>query len=189
VGNLANLFDYSRRAIVLVWETHRGLTIALGGLTVFAGLLPAAIAYVGQLIVDTVVSLIAQNQAGGAVAYSDALWLVGFEGLMVAALAAAQRGIGFCQSLLRVLLSQRFHEMILEKAQTLSLAQFEDSEFYDKLNRARQEASTKPLSLVNRTFSLLQNGIVLASYAGLLFQFSIFAVAILVVAGLPSFFA
>jgi ATP-binding cassette subfamily B protein len=156
---------------------------------VFAGLLPAAIAFIGQLIVDTVVALIAQNQAGETVQYSQALWLVGLEGLLVALLAAAQRGIGFCQSLLRVLLSQRVHEMILEKAQTLSLAQFEDSEFYDKLNRARQEASTKPLSLVNRTFSLLQNGIVLVSYAGLLFQFSIFAVAILVLAGLPSFFA
>jgi ATP-binding cassette subfamily B protein len=165
------------------------LTIALGALTVFAGLLPAAIAYIGQLIVDTVVALIAQNQAGANIEYSRALWLVGFEGLLVAFLAAAQRGIGFCQSLLRVLLSQRVHEMILEKAQTLSLAQFEDSEFYDKLNRARQEASTKPLSLVNRTFSLIQNGIVLVSYAGLLIQFSIFAVAILVLAGLPSFFA
>lgn len=165
------------------------MTIALGALTVFAGLLPAAIAYIGQLIVDTVVALIAQNQAGANIEYSRALWLVGFEGLLVAFLAAAQRGIGFCQSLLRVLLSQRVHEMILEKAQTLSLAQFEDSEFYDKLNRARQEASTKPLSLVNRTFSLIQNGIVLVSYAGLLIQFSIFAVAILVLAGLPSFFA
>jgi ATP-binding cassette, subfamily B, bacterial len=174
---------------VLVWTTHRGLTVALAGLTIFAGLLPAAIAYVGQLIVDTVVALIGQNQAGGAVEYSRALWLVGLEGLLVALLAAAQRGIGFCQALLRVLLSQRVHEMILEKALRLSLAQFEDSEFYDKLNRARQEASTKPLSLVNRTFSLIQNGIVLIGYAGLLIQFSVLAVVILVLAGLPSFFA
>ena len=175
--------------MALVWSTHRGLTIALGALTVFAGLLPAAIAFIGQLIVDTVVELIAQTQAGGIVEYRRALWLVAIEGLLVASLAAAQRGIGFCQSLLRVLLSQRVHEMILEKALTLSLGQFEDSEFYDKLNRARQEASTKPLSLVNRTFSLLQNGIVLISYAGLLIQFSIIAVVILILAGLPSFFA
>lgn len=174
---------------MLVWTTHRGLTVALAALTVFAGLLPAAIAYVGQLIVDTVVALIGQNQTGGAVEYSRALWLVGLEGLLVALLAAAQRGIGFCQALLRVLLSQRVHEMILEKALRLSLAQFEDSEFYDKLNRARQEASTKPLSLVNRTFSLIQNGIVLIGYGGLLIQFSVLAVVILVLAGLPSFFA
>ncbi|HMB73262.1 MAG TPA: ABC transporter ATP-binding protein, partial [Gammaproteobacteria bacterium] len=182
------MLDYSRRAITLVWATHRGLTIGLGALTVFAGLLPAGIAYVGQLIVDTVVALIAENQAGNDIAYGPALWLVGLEGVLVASLAASQRGIGFCQSLLRVLLSARVHEMILDKAQTLSLSQFEDSEFYDKLNRARQEASTRPLSLVNRTFSLIQNGIVLIGYAGLLIQFSLFAVVILVLAGLPSFF-
>ncbi|HEY5666811.1 MAG TPA: ABC transporter ATP-binding protein, partial [Gammaproteobacteria bacterium] len=186
---MVHLFDYSRRAIVLVWTTHRGLTIGLGGLTVLAGALPAGIAYVGQLIVDTVVALIAQNQAGSEVDYAPALWLVAIEGVLVALLAAAQRGIGFCQSLLRVLLSQRVHEMILDKAMTLSLAQFEDSEFYDKLNRARQEASTRPLSLVNRTFAFIQNGIVLIGYAGLLIQFSVFAVVILVLAGLPSFFA
>ena len=189
VGSLVNLLDYSRRAIALVWSTHRGLTIAIGLLTVFAGLLPAAIAYIGQLIVDTVVALIAQNQAGTPVEYSRALWLVGLEGILVASMAAVQRGIGFCQSLLRVLLSQRVHVMILEKALTLSLAQFEDSEFYDKLNRARQEASTRPLSLVNQTFSLMQNSIVLISYAALLIQFSVWAVLILVIAGLPSFFA
>ena len=39
--------------------------------------------------------------------------------------------------------------MILEKALTLQLAHFEDSEFYDKLTQARREASSRPLSLVN----------------------------------------
>ncbi|MDX1562259.1 MAG: ABC transporter ATP-binding protein [Gammaproteobacteria bacterium] len=186
---MTQLFAYSRRAIALVWATHRGLTVGLGLLTVIAGLLPAGIAYVGQLIVDTVVALIAQNQAGLDIDYAPALWLVGLEGVLVAAMAAAQRGIGFCQSLLRVLLSQRVHIMILDKALTLSLAQFEVSEFYDKLNRARQEASSRPLSLVNRTFSLIQNAISLVSYAALLIQFSIWAVVILIVAGLPLFFA
>jgi ATP-binding cassette subfamily B protein len=107
----------------------------------------------------------------------------------VAAIAAAERGTSFCQSLLRVLLSQRVHVLILDKALTLTLAQFEDSEFYDKLNRARQEASVRPLSLVNRTFALAQNAVAIVSYAGLLLQFSPWAVAILVLAGLPVFFA
>src|SRR4029077_18358867 len=51
------------------------------------------------------------------------------------------------------------------------------------------EASIRPLSLVNRTFALAQNGIAIMSYAGLLFHFSPWAVAILAVAGLPSFIA
>jgi energy-coupling factor transporter ATP-binding protein EcfA2 len=79
--------------------------------------------------------------------------------------------------------------MILEKALTLQLAHFEDSEFYDKLTQARREASSRPLSLVNRTFGLVQNAVSLSSYAVLLFAFSPWAVLILIGAGLPSFFA
>jgi len=180
---------YSRRAIALVWSTHRALTVALGVLTLAAGVMPAGVAYLGKLIVDAVVAALAANQAGGSADYAPVLWLVALEGLLVAALAGVQRGISFCQALLRVLLSQRVHFLILDKALTLTLAQFEDSELYDKLNRARQEASIRPLSLVNRTFALAQNGISLGSYAGLLFAFSPWAVAILVAAGLPAFIA
>jgi ATP-binding cassette subfamily B protein len=187
--SLKGLWSYSRRAIELVWTTHKGLTLGLGGLTVCAGLLPAAIAYVGKLIVDAVVAAIAIYQVDATIDYAGLLGLVALEGALVALVTAAQRGIDFCQSLLRVALSQRVHVLILEKALKLHLAQFEDSEFYDKLNRARQEASVRPLSLVNRTFALVQNGISLLSYAGLLIQFSPWAVVILVGAGLPLFFA
>ena len=45
------------------------------------------------------------------------------------------------------------------------------------------------MSLVTRTFGLVQNGISLTSYAVILFAFSPWAVAILIGAGLPSFFA
>ena len=88
-----------------------------------------------------------------------ALELVLLEGVLVAAISAVQRGIQLCQSLLRAQLGQRVNVMILEKALTLELQHFEDSEFYDKLTRARREASTRPLSLVMRTFFLVQNGI------------------------------
>jgi len=117
------------------------------------------------------------------------LILVGLEAIVVIAVAATQRGISASQSLLRALLGQRVNVMILEKAMTLELSHFEDSEFYDKLTQARREASSRPLSLVNRTFGLVQNVISLTSYAILLFTFSPWAVVILVAAGLPSFFA
>ncbi len=172
-----------------MWSTHQGLTIALAVFTVIAGLLPAGVAYVGKLIIDAVVAAIAVAQAGGDPAYRPVLVFVIVEGILVAAIAAIQRGIGFCQTLLRVLLSQRVNGLILEKALTLELAQFEDSEFYDKLNRARQEASSRPLSLVNRTFGLAQHSISLVSYAALLLQFSPWAVCILILAGIPAFVA
>ena len=179
------VFGYSRRALELVWTTSRFLTVTLAVLTLVAGVLPAAIAYIGQLIVDGVVeaSRAVDPDTGGV------LRLVLLEALVVTAVAAAQRGLSASQSLLRAQLGQRVNVMILEKALTLQLAHFEDSEFYDKLTQARREASSRPLSLVNRTFGLDQNAISLTSYAVLLVAFSPWAVVILIGAGLPSFFA
>ena len=179
------VFSYSRRALELVWTTSRLLTIVLALLTLIGGILPAGIAYIGQLIVDAVV---AATQASTPDA-RGVLMFVGLEAMLVVAVAATQRGISASQSLLRALLGQRVNVMILEKALTLELTHFEDSEFYDKLTQARREASSRPLSLVNRTFGLVQNAISLTSYSVLLFGFSPWAVAILIAAGLPSFFA
>jgi ATP-binding cassette subfamily B protein len=178
------VFRYSRRALELVWSTDRGLTLALALLTLLAGVLPASVAYVGSLIVDAVLGAI--RTAGSA---AHVLRLVALEGVLIATIAAAQRGLSLCQSLLRAQLGQRVNVMILEKALTLELQHFEDSEFYDKLTRARREASTRPLSLVTRTFGLVQNAVSLASYGVLLAHFSPWAVAVLLLAGLPAFVA
>ena len=180
------VFRYSRRAVELVWSTNRGLTMALAALTLVAGILPASVAYVGSLIVDAVVAAMRSLQAHSP---AHVVELVALEGALITSIAAAQRGLSLCQSLLRAQLGQRVNVMILEKALTLDLGHFEDSEFYDKLTRARREASTRPLSLVTRTFGLVQNGISLASYAALLSHFSPWAVIVLMLAGLPAFIA
>ncbi|WP_111415120.1 ABC transporter ATP-binding protein [Billgrantia lactosivorans] len=185
------VFRYSRRALTLVWQTSRALTLGLAVCTLVAGVLPAVAAWIGQLIVDAVVEAMAHHRDTGATLTFDTTWpvmrYVLAEAGVIAAIALAQRGLAAQQSLLRALLGQKVNVMILEKAGTLSLAQFEDSEFYDKLTRARREASTRPLGLVNKTFSLLQNGISLASFGVLLVQFSPWAILILVVGALPVF--
>ncbi|HEX9207417.1 MAG TPA: ABC transporter ATP-binding protein [Steroidobacteraceae bacterium] len=186
---LGEVFQYTRHALDLVWSTSHRLTFALALLTLVAGVLPAGIAYVGAQIVDAVVAAISARGATGAQDLSHVLGYVALEGLLVAALAAAQRGLSTCQSLLRAQLGQRVNEMILEKALTLDLRHFEDSEFYDKLTRARREASSRPLSLVMSSFGLVQNAVALLSFGTLLAQFSPWAVAVLLLAGLPSFIA
>ncbi|MCB9726926.1 MAG: ABC transporter ATP-binding protein [Deltaproteobacteria bacterium] len=179
-----SVFAYTTRALALVWSTSRRLTVALASLTVVAGLLPAAIAWVGKLIVDGVV---AASRSGTDADLHAALAAIALEAGLVVVLAAAQRGLSVCQSLLRALLGHRVNVIILEKALTLSLEQFEDSEFYDRLTRARREASSRPLSLVNRTFALAQNGLSLISYGGLLLGFSGWIVLALALAALPAF--
>jgi ATP-binding cassette, subfamily B, bacterial len=181
-----SVFRYSGRALNLVWTTSRSLTIMIALLTLAAGLLPGAIAYIGKLIVDNVVSA---SQSGTSANRLMVLGNVGLEAIAVMLLAGSQRGLIVSQSLLRVLLGQRVNVLILEKALTLDLIHFEDSEFYDKLNQARNEASMRPLSLVTRTFGLIQNALSLIAYGVLLLKFSIWAVAILFIAALPPFVA
>jgi ATP-binding cassette subfamily B protein len=183
------VFAYSRRALQLVWTTDKSLSIALGLLTLVAGVLPAGIAYVGAQIVDAVIHAAQLHRQSGQTAFAEVLRYVALEAALVAAVSMTQRGISLAQSLLRAQLGQRVNVMILEKALTLDLTHFEDSEFYDKLTRARREASSRPLSLVMRTFGLMQNAVSLISFGGLLIRFSPWAVVLLVLAGLPAFLA
>jgi ATP-binding cassette, subfamily B, bacterial len=185
VRNFLGVFRYSRHAVRLVWDTSRALLFAAGALTLAAGLLPAAIAWVGAQIVDAVV---AASRSPAHEVHAVLRWVL-CEGVLVAALAGVQRGLSLCQALLRAQLGQRVNVMILEKALTLELRHFEDSEFYDRLTRARREASSRPLSLVMRTFGLLQNLVSLCGYAALLLRFSPWTVLLLLLAGVPSFIA
>lgn len=178
------VFGYSRAALSLTWQTSPRLTTTFVLLTLCAGVLPGAIAYVSKLLVDTV---LLATQTGQAADRHHALSIVALEALLVAAMAALQKGLSACESLLRALLSQRVNQIILEKALQLSLRHFEDSKTYDQLTQARQRASSRPLSLVQRTFGLAQNGISLLTFGGLLVGFSPWAVLLLVLAGLPLF--
>jgi ATP-binding cassette subfamily B protein len=180
-GSVRDVFVFTRRAFGLVWTTSKWLAYAFCFFTLVAGLLPATLAYVSKLLVDGVVAAQAVHEPARAVNY------VILEAAAVIALALVQRAIGVTQSLLRAQLGQRVNEMVLEKALTLSLVHFEDSEFYDKLSQARRQASQRPLSLVNRTFDLLQQCLILSTYGVLLWQFSPYAVGLLFVAGLPTF--
>ena len=184
------IFRYGTKALELVWSTSQILTIAIALFTIINGLLPAAIAYIGKLIVDSVVLASQNNLANGLT--NDrylALKYVGIEAIALIVLAASQKGLTVSQSLLRVLLGQRVNVLILEKALTLDLAHFEDSEFYDKMSQARSQASSRPLSLISRMFGLGQSALTLLTFSGLLLNFSVWAVVVLVLAAIPSFIA
>jgi len=184
------VFKYSKRALELVWTTSRPLTFFLAFVTVVAGVLPSGVAWVGARIVDSVLLATRTHAAnGGHVDILPVLGWVAAEALILVAITAAHRGITMCTSLLKAQLSHRVNVLILEKALTLELTHFEDSEFYDKLTRARREASSRPLSLVTRTSGLLQNAIAIISFSVLLAGFSPWAVVVLIFGGLPAFFA
>jgi len=178
-----SFFPSTARAMRLVWETDRRLFVALASFTVVAGLLPAAMAVVGQRIVDAVLFSM-ETGSGKSVALG---WVV-LEGALVALLAGIRRADDVTRSLLRAMLGHRVNVLILDKARQLDLAQFEDAQTYDRMTQARRGASSRPLSLIRRTFGIVRNGLSIVSYAALLLSFSPVSVGILALTALPAFF-
>ncbi len=173
----------SFEGVRLVFRTSRPLTFLLVASTLIAGLAPAGAAYVARIVVDQVITAAQGDEA----AKTSALIAIGIEAILVGAVLAASRTLLFCQSLLKVKLAHSVTHLILEKAISLRLSDFENPDLNDRMEEARREATARPLSLVIRTFTLARYAIALAGYFGLLAQLSPWAVLVLVVAGIPSF--
>ena len=189
IKKFLSVFQYSGVALKIVWSTSAKLTIAMALTTLVSGFLPALIASVGGLFVDVVSNAFQDDGSNAEQLRSDALYYVFLEAGLVVLMTGAQRISTICQSILQVLLGNKINVMILEKALTLELAHFEDAEYYDKLVRARREASSRPLSLVIKTFDLFRDVIALTTIGIWLFQFSPYAVLLLGLAGVPAFLA
>lgn len=189
IKKFLSVFQYSGVALKIVWSTSAKLTIVMALTTLVSGFLPALIASVGGLFVDVVSNAFQDDGSNAEQLRSDALYYVFLEAGLVVLMTGAQRISTVCQSILRVLLGNKINVMILEKALTLELAHFEDAEYYDKLVRARREASSRPLSLVIKTFDLFRDIIALTTIGIWLFQFSPYAVLLLGLAGVPAFLA
>ncbi len=175
---------HSRQTLGLVFETHRGLTIAMAALAVVSGLLPAAIAWAGRMLVDAVERAAVDPSARETVA-----WLVLAElGLVLAANACA-RGQRTATSLLGALVAERVNERILEKALGLDLADYENPKLYDELTKARREASYRPLGHVEHLIGLFSNALTMLSLGAVLATLSFWALLALALASVPAFFA
>ena len=164
------------RTIGLVARASRRGTAALALLTLGVSVLPLAMAWVGKLIVDAVV-LGSRDLA---------LRWVAVELGLVASQALAQRTLGLIRELLGERLSRDVNVAILEKAVTLEIANFEDGRFYDRLTRARQGASHRPLSVVTEGFQLGQNLLTLLGYLALIVSWSPWAALALLAAAVPA---
>jgi ATP-binding cassette subfamily B protein len=175
-------------AFRLVWDAHHAATIVMALLTVSAALIPAAQAWVGKLIIDSVVASI-----NGQVPAQAGLMAVLPYLLIEFAFILAQSGIAQARSLTEHILHARLNytlnTRLIRKALSLDLTHFENAEFYDKLQNARREADWRALQIMNNGFYIVQNIITLISFAAILLTFNIWLTLILFGATIPAFIA
>ncbi len=144
--------------------------------------LPVATLWVGKLIIDIVVA--SRNSA--AVSH-DRLWrLVALEIGLVLVGEVISRGSALVESLLGDLFSNYTSVRLMQHAAALDLYQFEDPAFYDQLERARRQTTSR-IGLIAQLLSMGQDTLTLVSLATALLIYSPWLLILLAVAVLPGF--
>ncbi|MCK6552157.1 ABC transporter ATP-binding protein/permease [Myxococcota bacterium] len=168
----------------VLWRASPGGTLLLAALTTLGALVPAAIAWVGKLIVDGVVLAAKTGRAEDREAVLA--WVV-LELVLMTVSTIVTRTRSYLREVVGAELSRSLYVSILEKALALELRHFEDSEVHDKMQNARREAGSRPLELVLDAFAVIQDLITLVAYGALLAALSWWTMLVLVLASVPSF--
>lgn len=167
----------------LVWNTSPWMTTVNALLRIIKSATPLAILYVGKLIIDRVI-LLSHNEAGLSSHY---LWmLVAIEFGLAILSDSLSRAITLVDSLLGDRFSNYTSVRIMNHAATLDLDQFENSAFYDKLERARQQTVGRTI-LLSQVLSQVQDMITMAFLAAGLLAFNPWLIMLLLVAIIPAF--
>lgn len=167
--------------IAIVWQSGPGVVCGVLSCRIMAALVPLAMLTVSKKILDGV-----QSHYTGQPLPAHFWQLVGGECALAAFGAIVGRAIGYFDSLLADRYTRHVSLRVMEHASRLDLASYEDPLFYDKLERARVQATDR-ISMIQSIGSVGQQ-IVAASTLSLgIFWFSPWLLALLVVAVVPAF--
>jgi ATP-binding cassette subfamily B protein len=165
----------------LIWRTHRGYATAMMVLRVVRSFVPVATFWVGKLIIDSVIAA-----RGGHGTLTQVWRYLALEIGVVLIGELLARASSLVESLLGDLFSNAMSVRLMEHAAKLDLAQFEDPEFYDHLERARRQTVGR-IALLTLLLSMSQDALTLLTLAGALIAYSPWLLLLLAIAVIPSF--
>jgi ATP-binding cassette subfamily B protein len=175
------------RVFKLVFDIQPVFTIFLAVFTLAQGILPALTAFVTASLFQAVINAIGQHGAHGTT--QVVIWLVvaQFAIQVVSSLLSTLANI--VQQLLQEKTTYAVQLQVMEKANTLDLRFFEDSEFYDSLQQAQREASTRPISMISQTFGMGRTLVTLFSMLFILVHLAWWIAILALLAPIPAFYA
>ena len=172
---------YLPRFFGLVWQSSPGMMVANIALRIMRSAIPLAMLYVAKLIIDGIVHL------KDADASHNHLWnLVAVEFGLAILSDVLSRTVSLLDSLIGDLFVNSTSVKIMQHAARLDLEQFEDSQFYDKLERARQQTIGRTV-LLSQVLSQVQDTITMAFLAVGLLAFNPWLILLLLIAVVPAF--
>ena len=144
--------------------------------------LPLALFWVSKLIIDTIYRILTAHQAVGARLW----WLVGCEFAIALSIAVLGRLIDYLDTLLAGKYMNHISVRVMEHAASLDLLAYEDPAFYDRLERARVQATDR-LYMIQAIGRLIQQVITTITLSISIMLFSPWLLLLLMVGVIPAF--
>ena len=165
-----------------VWESGRSVVILGLVARVIASLLPPALFWVSKLIIDTIFQIVTTHQP-----ISTRLWwLVGVEFAIAVSMGLVGRLIDYLDALLSGKYTNHVSVRVMEHAASLDLLAYEDPVFYDRLERARVQATDR-LFMIQAIGRLIQQVITTITLSISIMVFSPWLLLLLIVGVIPAF--
>ncbi|MEO1050403.1 MAG: ABC transporter ATP-binding protein [Bacteroidota bacterium] len=178
-GALKNLPPFFK----LIWDTNPRIATVNVIFRIIKSVIPVVMLYIGKLIIDEVVYLTSAEGDGD---LTEIFTFIGIEFALAIFSDLLNRSIALLDSLLGDLFANKTSVKLMQHASDLDLDQFEDADFYDKLERARRQTVART-ALMSQVLGQLQNLITIISLGIGLVVFNPWLILILVITVIPAF--
>ena len=177
---------YYLRTLRLIWGAARGLTVAWAALLLAQGLLPVASVYLTKRLVDGLVGAIGSGYSWPQV--QPVVLTATFMGGVLLLGELARAGMDWVRTAQAEYVQDHITEMIQGQSATVDLAFYESPEYFDHLDRARSDGSSRSLALLEGTGSVIQSSVTLLAMAVVLVQYTPWLPVILIIGTLPALY-
>ncbi len=166
----------------IVWQSGPGVVIFGLVARIFASLLPLALLWIPKLIVDAIV----HSRVAGQPVSPRLWWLVGAEFSLAVLSGILARAIDYSDSLLADKYTRHVSIQVMKHAAELDLIAYEDPVFYDRLERARVQATDR-LGMIQQIGRLIQLVITTITLSVTIIVYSPWLMLLLIAGVLPAF--
>lgn len=164
-----------------VWESGPSVVFWNIALRVLVAFLPVGIGIIGRFIIDGVNTIRLHQPLP-----QHFWWLVGSEMALAVLIGILSRAVDYCDSLLADRYTQHVSVEVMRKAASLDVTAYEDPVFYDRLERARVQATDR-LAMIQQMGRLIQQTVTAIAFSAVLIRYSPLLLLLLIVGIIPAF--
>lgn len=179
VKDVMKSFQYWPRIFKLLWDINSQGLLRILFINILHGLTPIGILLATQELINTVTEKSNQD-------FSQVLLMFTYFVILSVFSEVVSNFKNYYESLFQPIMSYEINVRLMEKAVSLKLADFENSQIYDQLQRAQNEASFRPFQVVRSILNLISSTVTLLSSAIVLVMWKWWVAFVLVLIPLVS---